>query len=182
MIARLLAERQGGSLGVKSEPGVGSVFTLRLPLHDEEPAASATHPLAEDTEVGYNQRHVLYVEDNETNVEVMRGIFGLRPQIHLSIATNGTDGLAAVRRERPDLVLLDMHLPDLDGMALLQQLKADDATADVPVIVVSADALPAQVAAAHSAGALRYLTKPVAIDEMLDVLDEELGKMTTRFG
>jgi PAS domain S-box-containing protein len=182
VIARLLAERQGGSLGVKSEPGVGSIFTLRLPLHDEEPTASAMHTLPGEDGAGYNQRHVLYVEDNETNVEVMRGIFGLRPQIRLSVATTGRDGLAAVHRDRPDLVLLDMHLPDFDGMELLHRLKANDGTADVPVIVVSADALPAQVEAAYGAGALRYMTKPVAIDEMLDMLDEELTKMTTRFG
>ncbi|HEU4457975.1 MAG TPA: CHASE domain-containing protein [Methylibium sp.] len=182
VIARLLAERQGGSLTVKSEPGIGSVFTLRLPLHDEVPADSTVHSLADGLDAGYNGRHVLYVEDNETNVEVMRGIFGLRPQVRLSVATNGHDGLQAVREEHPDLVLLDMHLPDLDGMALLERLKADAATAEVPVIVVSADALPAQVQAAQRAGAVRYLTKPVAIDEMLDVLDEQLGKLTTRFG
>ncbi|MDP1789698.1 MAG: response regulator, partial [Methylibium sp.] len=126
--------------------------------------------------------HVLYIEDNDTNVEVMRGIFGLRPQVRLAVATTGLDGLASVRTSAPDLILLDMHLPDIDGMVLLQHLKSDEQTAEIPVIAVSADALPAQISAALQAGAIRYLTKPVAIDEVLGVLDELLSQLTTRFG
>lgn len=182
VIAKLLAERQGGALAVKSEAQVGSTFTLLLPLDPNEAAiASERAALVTDSAL-YNRRHVLYIEDNETNVEVMRGIFNLRPQVKLSIATTGLDGMAAVRTLQPDLVLLDMHLPDIDGMALLDHLKADPTTEDVPVVVVSADALPAQIETALRAGAARYLTKPVAIDEMLGVLDEQLTKLSTRFG
>ncbi|WP_428420175.1 CHASE domain-containing protein [Methylibium sp.] len=182
VIAKLLAERQGGSLQVRSEPGVGSTFTLRLPLDVQTPLLVATDDADEAADAAYNRRHVLYIEDNETNVEVMRGIFGLRPQVRLAIATTGLDGLAAVRTATPDLILLDMHLPDIDGMALLQHLKADERTVDIPVVAVSADALPAQISAALQAGAIRYLTKPVAIDEVLAVLDEQLSQLITRFG
>ena len=182
VIAKLLAERQGGSLQVHSEPGVGSTFTLRLPLDMQATPADAPDSVGDATDAAYNRRHVLYIEDNETNVEVMRGIFGLRPQVRLAVATTGLDGLAAVRTTPPDLILLDMHLPDIDGMALLQHLKSDARSSDIPVIAVSADALPAQITTALTSGAARYLTKPVSIEEVLEVLDELLSQLTTRFG
>ena len=72
----------------------------------------------------YRQRRVHYVEDNETNVEVMRGILAQRPQVQLDVSMTGLDGLAAIRAQRPDLILLDMHLPDIDGLELLRHLKA----------------------------------------------------------
>jgi CheY-like chemotaxis protein len=182
VIAKLLAERQDGSLDVRSEVGVGSTFTLRLPLDTQaSDLVPAERPVATD-DPAYHRRQVLYIEDNETNVEVMRGIFNLRPQVEFTVATTGLDGLAAVRTAPPDLVLLDMNLPDIGGMALLQHLQADPRTADIPVVVVSADALPAQIAATLRAGATRYVTKPVAVDEMLAVLDEQLSQLTTRFG
>jgi PAS domain S-box-containing protein len=181
VITKLLAERLGGALSVRSTEGIGSVFTLSLPLAGH--VAAATEPASlDDTGGGYHARHVLYIEDNEINVEVMRGIFLQRPQVRLDIATTGLDGLAAVRTAPPDLILLDMHLPDIDGMALLQHLQSDERTAGIPVIVVSADALPAQTQAALEAGAARYVTKPVSVDEMLVVIDEQLSQLTTRFG
>jgi CheY-like chemotaxis protein len=154
---------------------------LTLPLAADANNDSVAQGL-EVTDPGYHRRHVLYIEDNEINVEVMRGIFAQRRQVQLDIATTGLDGLAAVRTAPPDLILLDMHLPDIDGMSLLQHLQGDARTADIPVIVVSADALPAQIAAATSAGAARYVTKPFSLEEMLAVLDEALSQMTTRFG
>ncbi|MBA2723498.1 MAG: response regulator, partial [Methylibium sp.] len=181
VITRLLAERLGGALSVRSTEGVGSVFTLSLPLAGHY--AAATEPaVLDDTAAGYHRRQVLYIEDNEINVEVMRGIFTQRPQVRLDIATTGLDGLATVRTAPPDLILLDMHLPDIDGMVLLQHLQSDESTAGIPVIVVSADALPAQMDAALQAGASRYVTKPVSVDEMLAVLDEQLSQLTTQFG
>ena len=94
----------------------------------------------------------------------------------------GLDALAAMRRRRPDLILLDMHLPDIDGMELLRHLKADADLADIPVVVVSADAMPAQVDAALQSGALRYLTKPVSVAALLATVDELLDRVSTQFG
>jgi PAS domain S-box-containing protein len=182
VISQRLAELMGGSLRARSIAGEGSSFILSLPgAPDSDTVPSGLDGLAA-TEPGYHRRTVHYVEDNETNVEVMRGILAQRPQVQLEVSLNGRDGLAAIRRRQPDLVLLDMHLPDLAGQSLLMQLKDDDATAHIPVIVVSADATTQQIEAALTAGAKRYLTKPVSVGELLAVIDEELERGTTRFG
>ncbi len=182
VIARLLAERHGGSLDASSEPGSGSTFRLRLPLTADHAETTAAVGLDEADSAAYHSRHVLYIEDNDINVEVMRGILSRRPQVLMSVATTGLDGLAAVRTTTPDLVLLDMNLPDIGGMALLQHLKADERTAEIPVVIVSADAMPAQIQAALQAGAARYLTKPVSVEDTLAVVDEQLAQAVTRFG
>ena len=127
----------------------------------------------------YRQRRVHYVEDNETNVVLMRGMLAQRPQIALSVSTMGLDALAAVRIERPDLLLLDMHLPDIDGLDLLTHLKADDGTAGIPVIVLSADATPERVARALDAGAEAYLPKPLNLAELLQHVDALLEQGDT---
>ncbi|MGK2900359.1 MAG: ATP-binding response regulator, partial [Burkholderiaceae bacterium] len=181
VISRRLAELMGGSIGVRSLPGEGSSFTLRLPKAiDADTVRSAlVAPQAQPAE--YHRRIVHYVEDNETNVEVMRGILAQRPQVLMEVSTTGLDGLSAIRAGRPHLLLLDMHLPDISGLELLRHLKADPVTAAIPVIVVSADALSPQIDAALDAGALRYLTKPVDVNEFLGALDEILDKMDTAF-
>jgi CheY-like chemotaxis protein len=125
---------------------------------------------------------VHYVEDNETNVEVMRGILAQRPQVELRVSITGLEGLAAIRARRPDLVLLDMHLPDITGMELLRRLQHDARTSEIPVVMVSADAIGKQIEAAFDAGCTRYLTKPVNVAELLAVVDELLEQMDTRFG
>ena len=94
----------------------------------------------------------------------------------------GLDGLSAIRQRRPDLILLDMHLPDISGLELLRHLKQDDDTADIPVIVLSADATTARMQEALTLGAAQYLTKPVDIAGLLAALDGMLRDMDTRWG
>ena len=129
----------------------------------------------------YHRRIVHYIEDNETNIEVMRGILAQRPQVQLEVSVTGLDGMAAIRTHRPHLVLLDMHLPDISGLELLRHLKGDPDFGSIPVIVVSADALGQQIEAAQAAGASRYLTKPVDVAELLAAIDELLDRMDTAF-
>ncbi len=158
VISQRLLELMGGTLAVQSQPGVGSTFTFTLPATDERAAAEA-QPATDTAPAPYAQRLVHYVEDNPTNVEVMRGILAQRPQVRLEVSMLGLDGLSAIRRDPPDLILLDMQLPDISGPELLRHLKNDDTLARIPVIVVSADATPDHVRAALTLGALHYLAR-----------------------
>jgi CheY-like chemotaxis protein/anti-sigma regulatory factor (Ser/Thr protein kinase) len=172
VISRRLAELMGGSLQARSEAGIGSTFLLALPIADEADTVRSDldpsfAPLTNET-----ARIVHYVEDNETNIEVMRGILSQRPSIEMQYSMTGREAMQQLRREPPDVILLDMNLPDIDGIELLRLLKADPLTVGIPVVVVSADALGPQIDAALDAGALRYLTKPVSVQEVLRVLDE----------
>ncbi|HEX6704530.1 MAG TPA: CHASE domain-containing protein [Albitalea sp.] len=182
VISKRLAELMGGSLRARSVASQGSSFILSLPAVSEPDFLPSA--LGEPTTgtAGYHRRVVHYVEDNETNVEVMRGILAQRPQVVMDVSVTGLDGLAAIRARRPDVILLDMHLPDISGLELLRHLKSDADTAGIPVLAVSADAMQSQIEAATEAGALRYLTKPVSVAELLTALDEVLDQAETRFG
>ncbi|MCR5883631.1 PAS domain S-box protein [Rhizobacter sp. J219] len=182
VISQRLAELMGGALRARSTAGAGSSFILTLPRADRPDTTPGPLDALNEGQSTYHQRRVHYVEDNETNVEVMRGILLRRPQVQFDVSVTGLDGLAAIRAKRPDLVLLDMHLPDIDGLDLLRHLKSDPATADIPVVVVSADALASQIEAAMQAGAFHYLTKPVSVAELLSVVDSVLEGAETRFG
>ena len=180
VISRVLAERMGGTLEARSVEGQGSTFTLRLP------AAARAEPAAvrytDTSPAPYQQRLVHYVEDNETNIEVMRGVFAQRAQIRLETSTLGLDGLAAIRNTQPDLVLLDMQLPDISGLELLRHLKQDDSVASIPVVVVSADATLQQTQNALTSGALHYVTKPLNVARLLEIVDEIMEAADTRWG
>jgi CheY-like chemotaxis protein len=118
---------------------------------------------------------VLYIEDQETNVALMRRIFSRWPTMHLDTTFTGGGGLEHVREHPPDLVLLDGNLPDIDGTEVLRRLRRDPATADLPVIVVSADTAPERIAALMAAGANEYVTKPFSFEH----LDRLINELTT---
>jgi PAS domain S-box-containing protein len=180
VITRRLTELMGGTLNVASEAGRGTVCTLRLPAAD-----TADLPVVRYTETSpapYLRRLVHYVEDNETNVEVMRGILAQRAQVELEVSMLGLDSLAAIRANRPDLVLLDMHLPDISGIELLRHLKQDDGLAAIPVVVVSADATANRTQEALAAGALHYVTKPMDVTQFLGIIDAILENADTHWG
>ena len=182
VISRRLAELMGGSLRVHSTAGEGSTFILSLPGAPDADLGAAADFEPPMLRTAYHQRLVHYIEDNETNIEVMRGMLLRRPQVQLQVSMNALDGLAALKRQRPSLVLLDMHLPDVDGLELLRHLKDDDELCSIPVVVVSADATAAQIEAALTAGAAHYVTKPVDLPAFLAVLDDLLDEMDTHFG
>ncbi len=180
VITQRLTELMGGQLTVSSRVGVGTTFVLTLPAARGTVAAPQRY--TETSPAPYQQRLVHYVEDNETNIEVMRGVLAQRAQVVLKTSMLGLDGLSAIRRDKPDLVLLDMHLPDISGLELLRHLKQDVDVADIPVIVVSADATAGQMEQALTLGAMHYVTKPLEVSDFLALVDKALESADTRWG
>ncbi len=189
-ISRHLAQLMGGELQAEGASGQGATFTLSLPLHVEGEAAplaslakvpERTSDAAEVSraELEAGTRHVLYVEDNPTNSAVLRAALSDRLDLMLTVAADTETGLSVLhdrlRGQRPHLILLDVHLPDASGLEFLKLAKANPDTAGIPVIMVSADALPEQIDAALAAGAACYLTKPVQLPALLAQMDELLG-------
>ena len=188
VISRRLAELMGGGIDVESQPGEGTTFALTLPLAATDAAAPVPSPAnapsapSADADSGYRYRRVHYVEDNAVNVEVVRGLLARRPQVELTVSSLGLDALVAIRSQRPDLILLDMQLPDVHGLELLHQLMRDPVCSLIPVVAVSADATVASIEQALAAGARLYLTKPLDLDRFLKVLDDMLRATDSRFG
>jgi signal transduction histidine kinase len=176
VLSRSLTEEMGGTMGVDSTPGDGSSFWVEFPT--VEPVAIG------DTETGRDSisnargyaatRTVLYVEDMVANVRLVEQILKRRPDVTVMPAMLGGLGIDLAREHRPDLVLLDLHLPDVPGEEVLRRLRADPATAAIPVVVLSADATEHQIGRLLAAGAHAYLTKPIGVRNLLEVLDDIL--------
>jgi CheY-like chemotaxis protein len=118
------------------------------------------------------------VEDNLSNLTLIEQLLEQRPAIRLISAMQGGLGLELARHHRPDLILLDLHLPDMHGAHVLETLRADPATHAIPVIILSADATPGQIGRLLDAGANDYLMKPLDLRRLLELLDEHLGLST----
>src|SRR5713226_3461712 len=177
-ISKGLMEAMGGTLGATSVPGQGSTFFVDLPL-TEALGTLVGHRGAEGSTAGLargDSHTILYIEDNLANLRLIEGALNRRPGITLLTATQASIGLDLARQQQPDLILLDLHLPDAPGQELLRQLKADPRTRSIPVIVISADATPAQMRNLLAAGAQVYLTKPIDVPRFFQALDEALAK------
>src|SRR4029077_16503624 len=157
------------------EFGHGSIFWVEFPLIEgqmqryERYLDAEPPPIAESCQ---RPMTVLYVPDNLSNSLLMETVFATRPGIKLLTAMQGRMGLDLAREHVPDLILLDLHLPDMHGDEVLRQLRADRRTKDIPVAIVSADATPGQIERLLAAGARSYLTKPLDIKNLLAVVDE----------
>ena len=176
VLSRRLAESMRGELQVESS-AQGTVACLTLGLSRQAPqprdrlAAPSQHGNLDDG------LRVLYAEDNEVNVELVRHIAALRPSVALDIAECGSVALLKARRDMPDLMLVDMNLGDMTGIELARALRADAATAHIRLVALSADALPEQISAALAASFEDYLTKPIDFRELLDVFDGSRSRM-----
>lgn len=178
VLARQLVELMGGTLTVRSEAEQGTVVTVDLPR-----AAPATEP-ARSPVAGpwHGGGVVLYVEDEPVNQVLVQETLRTCPGIELMLADNGRDGIALAHRHRPDLVLLDMRLPDMDGPQVLDALRRDPATRDIRVVVLSAGAMSDDIGRARAAGATAYWTKPFEVARLRADVQRMLSESKARGG
>ncbi len=176
-LSRKMTELMSGTLTAASVVGQGSTFTVSLPLAESPVEAHQRQhgtplPPAPGAPMA---RTVLYIEDNLSNLKLIERLLLLRPGLKLLAATQGQLGLELAREHRPDLILLDLHLPDIMGDEILRRLQLSERTREIPVVVLSADATPRQIARLREAGARDYLTKPLDVPEFLAMLEKLLA-------
>jgi signal transduction histidine kinase/ActR/RegA family two-component response regulator len=174
-LARALTEAMRGQLTASSILGQGATFTISLPrapdmIHVPPPSRPVSLAAGPDARAGVGMS-ILYIEDNPANVEVVGRFLQSKPNARLMAEASGRAGIERAAREMPDLILLDLHLPDLNGDQVLSELKAEPATAAIPVVVLSADASRGVIRRLLAEGAQAYLTKPIDLAELGELLD-----------
>ncbi len=178
-ITRRIMELMGGSIEAESEVGVGSTFWLELPLEDEthsDEPAEQQDGLQQASEAAERQHLVLYIEDNPANLKLVANILGKLPHIHLLSAHLPELGLELAQSRQPDLILLDINMPGMDGYQVLRILRQNPALAEVPVIAVSANAMPEDIKRGMEAGFTDYMTKPIQVREFVDGIEHALAQ------
>ena len=175
VVAKRLVEMMEGVIGVESTVGVGSVFWFEL-ISVAEPglstegggaAALAQSHLPREARL----RTLLYIEDNPANLKLVEQIIARRADIYLLTAVNGTSGIEIARVSQPDVILMDINLRGMSGFEALQILRSDPATAHIPVVAVTANAMSRDIERGLKAGFFRYITKPIKVDEFSDALE-----------
>jgi len=174
-----LIELMGGGIGAESTVGAGSVFWVELDLTSERKPAGST---VISSAVAQGQVHtdaplrtLLYVEDNPANLMLVEDLIARRPDIRLLTARDGNRGIEIARASLPDVILMDINLPGISGIKALRVLAEDPATAHIPVVALSANAIPRDIAKGLEAGFFRYLTKPIKVNEFMETLDVALN-------
>ncbi len=178
VVSKRLVELMGGAIGAESTVGEGSVFWIELNRTnapqmvsaDDQSIAIVPAKISADTPL----RTLLYVEDNPANLLLVENLLERRPDIHLLSAQDGFHGIEIARASLPDVILMDINLPGINGIHTLEILRKDPMTAHIPVIAISANAMPRDIVRGLEVGFFRYLTKPIKLNEFLDTLDAAL--------
>jgi CheY-like chemotaxis protein len=178
VVTKQLVELMGGEIGVESQVGVGSVFWIEL-IASSLPELESALPdvvttLGAASVVGVDRgerRTLLYVEDNPANLILVEQLIARRADITLLSAIDGHSGIQMARAHRPDVILMDINLPGISGYGALKILHSDPATRHIPVMALSANAMPRDIDTGLQAGFFRYLTKPIDVFEFMDALD-----------
>jgi CheY-like chemotaxis protein len=180
VVTKRLVELMSGKIGATSTVGEGSVFWVEFELAappqslaPEEDHVSANRPLT-DAE-GAPKRTLLYVEDNPANLELVEQLVARRPDLRLLSAADGGLGIEYARACLPQVILMDINLPGLSGIEAMKILRADPVTAHIPIIALSANAVPRDVQKALEAGFFNYITKPLVVGQFMEALDAALA-------
>ena len=178
VVTKRLVELMGGAIGADSTVGVGSVFWIEMSLTTAPQLTTrdTEHPALVPPKVpdGTPPRTVLYVEDNPANLELVEQLIARRTDLRMLSAADGNLGIEFARAYQPEMILMDINLPGISGVEVLRILRADPSTAHIPIIALSANAVPRDIAKALEAGFLNYLTKPIKVNEFMEALDMAL--------
>jgi PAS domain S-box-containing protein len=176
-LTKSLVEAMGGELRVVSEVGRGTTFCLQLPPADDPGASEPLAAVTAEDHAGRTLRTILYIEDNLSNVKLIGRALKRRPDVQLVTAVQGSIGIELARAHRPDLILLDLHLPDTTGAEVLNELRRDPRTATIPVVIVSADATSGQIERLLVEGADAYITKPIELATLFTTIDSFISEV-----
>ncbi|MGP1679856.1 MAG: ATP-binding protein, partial [Burkholderiales bacterium] len=186
VVSKRLVELMGGSIGADSTVGAGTVFWVELTLCDAPRLAigGADSPALHlpSAEAGAHLRTLLYVEDNPANLQLVEELITRRPDLRLLSAADGKLGIALAREFLPEVILMDINLPGINGIEAMNILRADPATAHIPIMAISANAIPSDIKKGLDAGFFRYLTKPIVVSEFMDALSVALEFSAARAG
>ena len=183
VVTKRLVELMGGAIGVESTVGVGSTFWIDLGLTAAPqftvPEAAQLSLVPAQAPEAMPRRTLLYVEDNPANLELVEQLIARRPDLRLLSAADGNLGVEFARAYLPDVILMDIHLPGLSGIEVLKILRADPTTAHIPIIALSANAVPRYIEMGLAAGFFDYLTKPIKVNLFMEALDVALQHSRT---
>ncbi len=174
VVSKRLVELMHGVIGAESTEGVGSVFWIEL-MHDANPhaeyikAVSTSAPVSRIAD-GSRTRLLLYIEDNPANLKLIEQLISRYPDLRLLTAQNGKDGIELARRCVPDVILMDINLPGISGIDAMKIIQLDPTIAHIPIVAVSANAIPRDIEKGMEAGFFRYLTKPIKVNEFMETL------------